>query len=119
MAFPIMILAELALKVASKAIDKKDAAAPKAVEEMAKAIAADPVLKNEMNAEPAYQSRVVWGSVFAALGVVVPPIAGLLGFNVSGAAIVEYGGAVVTLAGAGYALYGRLSSGLKPLFSKG
>jgi hypothetical protein len=68
------------------------------------AVMADPVLKNALSAEPPYQSRVVWGSTVAALGVVIPPLAGLFGFNVSGSAIVEFGSALVTLAGAGFAL---------------
>lgn len=114
MAFPIAILAEVALKVASKALDAKKPPAA-AVKEVVDAIAADPVLKNEMNAEAPYQSRVAIGSVVAALGVVIPPLAGLVGWNISGNSIVEFGGALVTLWGAGYALYGRFRPGLKPL----
>lgn len=114
MAFPIAILAELALKVASSAFDKHTAK-----KEMERAIAADPVLKNELNAEAPYQSRVAIGSVVAALGVVAPPLLKLVGIDVAGSEIVEYGSAIMTLWGAGYALYGRFKSGLKPLFSRG
>ena len=118
MAFPIMILAEVAMKVAAKALDRKGAdMAPKAVEEMARAIADDPVLKNEVNAEAPYQSRVAIGSVVAALGVVLPALADLLGWSLDGNKIVEFSSGVVTLAGAGFALYGRFKSGLKPLFA--
>jgi len=118
-AFPIMILAEIALKVASKAMDKKDAAAaPAAVEEMAKAIAADPVLKNELSLEAPYQSRVAIGSVVAALGVVLPPVLKLMGWDISGNEIVEVGNSLLILSGALYALYGRFVGGLKPLFSR-
>lgn len=83
------------------------------------ALGADKQFINATNSEPAYQSRVAWGAVIAALGVVVPPIARIIGFDVDGSAIVEFGGAVITLGGAGYALYGRFAQGLRPLFSKG
>jgi len=120
MAFPIMILAEIALKVASKAMDKKDASlAPKAVEEMAKAIKADPVLKNELSLEAPYQSRVAIGSVVAALGVVVPIVAKMVGWDVDSSYIVQVLEAVMTLGGALFALYGRFMPGLRPLFSRG
>jgi hypothetical protein len=114
-----MILAEIAIKVASKAMDKKDAGiAPKAVEEMAKAIKADPVLKNELSLERPYQSRVAIGSVVAALGVVVPLLAKLLGWDVDSSYVVQVLEAVLTLGGALYALYGRFASGLAPLFAR-
>lgn len=119
MGFPIAILAEVALKVASRALDKKNPASPQAIEAVAKEIAADPVLKNELNAEAPYQSRVAIGSVVAALGVVIPPLAGLFGWTIDGHAVVEFIASVVTLAGAGYALYGRFKSGLRPLFAGG
>jgi hypothetical protein len=120
MAFPIMILAEVALKIAGKTLEKKGRAlSSEAVGEMARAIANDPVLKNEVNAEQPYQSRVAVGSVVAALGVVLPPLAALLGWTIDGSSIVAFGSGMVTLAGAGYALYGRFKSGLKPLFARG
>jgi hypothetical protein len=119
MGLPIAIVAEVALKIASRSLGKASQPAPQTIEAVAKEIAADPVLKNELNAEPPYQSRVAVGSVVAALGVVVPPLAGLLGWSVDGSAIVEFISSVVTLSGAAYALYGRFRVGLKPLFARG
>jgi len=82
-------------------------------------VAADPKAVNELSAEKPYQSRVAVGSVVSALGIIVPMIAKTLGYDVDGAYIVEVGAALVTLWGAGYALYGRFKSGLAPLFSRG
>jgi len=82
------------------------------------AVAADPVAVNELSAESPYQSRVAVGSVVSALGIVIPMIAKILGYDVDGSYIVEVGAAVVTLWGAGYALYGRFRIGLAPLWSK-
>lgn len=78
----------------------------------------DPVLKNELNQEPLVQSRVVIGNVVAALGVLIPIGLHLFGVDVSSERVVEIGGAIVVLAGAGYSLYGRIKGGLKPLFSR-
>lgn len=89
------------------------------VQQIVTEVTADPVVKNEMNAETPIQSRVAWGSVIAALGVLIPIAANLFGYDVDQARIVEIGSAMVTLGGAGYALYGRFASGLRPLFSKG
>ena len=83
------------------------------------ALAQDQTFLNATNSEPAIQSRVAWGAVIAALGVVVPPLARLIGLDVEGAYIVEIGGALVTLGGAGFALYGRFAKGLRPMFSRG
>lgn len=80
-------------------------------------IAEDPVVVNELSAERPYQSRVAVGSVVAALGVVIPTVAKLLGYEVEGDSIVEFINAAVVLWGACYALYGRFRSGLKPLFA--
>lgn len=79
---------------------------------------ADPVIKNQMNMEPWWQSRVVAGSLVSALGVVVPPIAKVFGIDIASEEVVALGSAVVTLGGALYALYGRLWGGLAPLFGK-
>ena len=81
------------------------------------ALAQDKTFVNATNSEPAYQSRVAWGAVIAALGVAVPPLAKLLGFEVNAADIVTYGGAIITLGGAAFVLYGRFAKGLRPLFS--
>ena len=110
MPFPLIGLVELALKVASVAFDKHEAKV-----KLEKAIQADPVLKNAMNAEAPYQSRVAIGSVISALGVVIPPLAGLVGWQISGNAIVDFIQACITLGGALYALYGRFWPDLKPL----
>jgi len=83
------------------------------------ALAQDKAFVNATNSEGPLQSRVAWGAVIAALGVVVPPVAKLIGLDVDGAYIVELGGALVTLGGAGFALYGRFMPGLRPLFSGG
>ena len=87
------------------------------VNDLVTTVTGDPVVKNEMNAEAPWQSRVAVGSVVSALGVLVPIGLGLFGVDVSADRVVEISGAVVTLVGAGYALYGRFRSGLKPLFS--
>ena len=107
MALPAILAAALAKQVGR-------AVAEKVVAE----VTADPVVKNEMNAEPWWQSRVALGSIVAALGVVLPPILGLFGIDTSADKIVEFGTAIVTLGGALFALYGRLATGLKPLFSR-
>jgi hypothetical protein len=74
---------------------------------------ANPVVVNEVNAEAPYQSRVAVGSVISALGVIVPMLGNLMGFD--GGYVMEVIGALITLYGAGFALYGRFASGLKPL----
>jgi hypothetical protein len=59
---------------------------------------------------------VAVGSFVAALGVIVPQLGQLFGFD--GGYVMEVITAAVTLGGAVYALYGRFASGLKPLFSR-
>ncbi len=116
MAFPVMILAELALKVASSALDKHSAS-----KEMERAIKANPVLKNGLNAESPLQSRVVVGSS----GALIPAIGYLIwaissnGMNLAGYDPASTFLAAMTVGGAGFALIGRLVPGLKPLFSRG
>lgn len=121
MAVPIIAGAVKAAvgQVLAKRLGKDVAAAvtAEASKEIVERVVGDPVLRNEMNAESPAQSRVVWGSVVAALGVVVPLAARIFGFDISGDQVVELVGAIVTLGGAGYALYGRLRSGLRPLFA--
>lgn len=126
MALPV--IAGVLIKVAGPIIAAKigqhlskretDSVTASVVQEIVEQVAADPVAKNELNAEQPYQSRVAWGSVIAALGVLVPLVANVFGYDVDQARIVEIGSAMVTLGGAGYALYGRFASGLRPLFSK-
>ena len=125
----IPVLAGIIKMAVTKAIaDKLGEAAKKTiaptvtaaiVEDVVATVTADPVIRNEMNAESPMQSRVMWGSTVAALGVLAPIGLGLVGVDVSSERVVEIAGAVVTLAGASYAMYGRLKSGLKPLFSRG
>ena len=83
-----------------------------------KALGEDPKFVNATNSEAPIQSRVAWGSVIAALGVVIPLVANVFGWQIDHARVVEIGSAVITLGGAGYALYGRFAPGLKPLFSR-
>lgn len=111
-----LIVAKLAGKV-SKA--EADSIAAQTVQEIVTKVTADPVLRNEISAEPWWQSRVALGSIVAAIGVLLPTILRVLGIEASEGDIVRHLDAIVTLAGALYALYGRLATGLKPLFSRG
>lgn len=111
--------------VASTAVPKVSLqAAPGVSKAIVTEVAKDPVVINSINAESPIQSRVAWGSTLAALGVIVPLIVqlahtmGWASFNITTDQVVSIGGAIVTLAGAAYALYGRFATGLKPLFHK-
>lgn len=106
----------LAAKLGKKVADQVTA---EAVKEIVEKVSADPVVKNEVNAEAWWQSRVAWGSIVAALGVVLPPLLSLFGLEAKESEILRYGDAILTLGGALYALYGRFAGGLKPLFAKG
>lgn len=92
-----------------------------AAQEAADRAISDPAIQNQMNAEKPYQSRVVVGSS----GALLPAIGYLIwAFSSHGFDLAAYDPsstfmAVMTVAGAGYALFGRLRSGLKPLFSRG
>ena len=109
-----LIVAKLAGKVSKK---EADDIAAQTVQAIVTQVTADPVLKNEMNAEPWWQSRVALGSIIAAIGVLLPTVLRLFGIEANEGEILRHIDAIVTLAGALYALYGRLASGLKPLFS--
>ncbi len=74
----------------------------------------DPVVKNETNAEKLLQSRVVVGSSLSAVAAAMATLLALVYPDVDWQHISV---AIVTLIGAGVALYGRLRPGLKPLFS--
>lgn len=111
-----LIVQKLAGKVSKK---EADDIAAQTVQQIVTQVAADPVLKNEMNAEPLRQSRIMWGAVIAAFGVLLPPLLRLFGLDISAEEIVSYGGALVTIGGLVYVVYGRVKSGLRPLFSKG
>lgn len=106
--------------------------APRVTVAVANEMAKDPKLVNAMNAEPAYQSRVVVGSSAAIVGQFVPAVAipqlvytaNLLlpaAWDISQATtdyMVTVASALIVTWGAGYALYGRLRSGLDPLFAR-
>jgi uncharacterized membrane protein len=123
-----LILGKVVQTAVAKAVEK--VGNDKTVPEMKKADVApvatavieelqkDQTFINATNSEAPIQSRVAWGSVIAALGVLVPLVGKVFGFEVSADRIMEIGGAVITLSGAGFALYGRFMPGLKPLFSK-
>lgn len=83
---------------------------------VAERVIQNPVMANELNAEKPYQSRVAVGSVTAALGVLAPIALNVLGIDTDASRVTEVIGAAVTLWGAGFALWGRFKSGLKPLF---
>lgn len=124
----IPVLAGVVMKVAAPLIVSKlagkvskaeaDNIAAQTVQEIVAKVTADPVLRNEISAEPWWQSRVALGSIVAAIGVLLPTILRVLGIEASEGDIVRHLDAIVTLAGALYALYGRLATGLKPLFSR-
>lgn len=123
-----LILGKVVQTAVAKAVEK--VGNDKTVPEMKKADVApvataiieelqnDPTFVNQTNSEAPIQSRVAWGSVIAALGVVIPLVANIFGWKIDHARVVEIGSAVITLGGAGYALYGRFAPGLKPLFSR-
>jgi len=111
-----LIVQKLAGKVSKK---EADDIAAQTVQAIVTQVTADPVVKNELNAEPWWQSRVALGSIVAAIGVLLPTILSLFGIKADEGDILRHLDAIVTLAGALYALYGRLASGLKPLFSRG
>lgn len=110
---------------------------PADVEKVAKEIATelgrDPKAQNALNAEPAYQSRVIVGSstVIGAQfvpAVTIPHVVMVINFMLPGvswdissameADAIALVTSVVTLWGAGYAIYGRLRKGMEPLFAR-
>lgn len=87
------------------------------------ALAANPVLVNELNGEAPVQSRVLWGNGIAGVGTVVAgflPMMQLFGWVTAdeSSAILSGIGSVAALAGVGISVYGRLATGLRPLFSR-
>jgi len=109
----------------------------KLVEEIVAKVAGDPVVKNELNAEAPWQSRVAVGAaaviagqampsiepIGQAIETLLPPFIAVInwfGADMSLPApgsITRFLGAVMTLSGAAYVLYGRFKAGLKPLFA--
>lgn len=128
MSIPILAAA-IKTAVAKALADKLGDAARKAiaptvtaaiVEDVVSTVTMDPVVKNEMNAEAPWQSRVGVGGAggfIGGLGVLVPITASWLGYDIAPSRVVEIGFAVLAVAGPLYSLYGRFKSGLKPLFS--
>lgn len=141
MALPILVAAALKTVVArvitKRLGDGSSAVAVAAAEEIVGAVADDPVVKNEMNAEKPYQSRVAVGAtavlagsaiqvtpIGEALDTLAPVVVGLV--NLFGAGletpapgeVAKVVGAVMIVWGGAYTLYGRFKSNLKPLFSK-
>lgn len=92
-------------------------------EEVVDALANNPVVVNQLNAEEPVQSRVAWGSVIATAGSTIAGVTAMgsaMGWLTpdEGAAITGGVTGLVGAAGALYALYGRFATGLKPLFSR-
>jgi len=82
-------------------------------------VQSDPKLQNATNQEHPVQSRVVVGSTLALVGGAFLGAAQLVEMFRSGSIDVEMaGGALAAILGAGFALYGRLRSGLAPLFTR-
>lgn len=127
MAIPILAgaIAKAATKVlAERLTDGGKKVAPVVttaiVNDLVTTVTGDPVVRNEMNAERPWQSRVAAGGAagfIGGLGVLVPIVASWFGVDVAPARVVEIGFAVLAVAGPVYSLYGRFKSGLKPLFS--
>lgn len=103
--------------VLASALAKRGVQAPGAVAiDAAKDMLADPAIKNQMNAESPLQSRVFYGSVASVLGAAAIVWQQVETRQFDAATL---GPAIAILVGAAYALYGRLKTGLKPLFSRG
>jgi len=94
------------------------------------AVASDPVVANKLNGEGPIQSRVLWGNAIAAVGAGIAgfiPVLTTLGVLTpeEGSTVVNgvnsltvAAGSVIALGGVAYSAYGRLASGLRPLFSR-
>jgi hypothetical protein len=84
------------------------------VDHVVQGIEEHPVLKNELNMEPWYQSRVTLGLIAGGIGTLL----NLMGMEVSDdetQMIMQLVGALGTIAGIGYAFYGRWAGKLKPI----
>lgn len=80
-------------------------------EAIAAQIMANPEAVNQFNLEPAHQSRVVQG---AGLAAIMSAVSVVLSFVWPDQDWTALSTALITLAGAGWALYGRLASKLRP-----
>lgn len=91
-----------------------------AADEIERAAEKDPEVKNDLSAEKPIQSRVVVGSSaagIASFGIVMQQI-GTYGFDLPSYDWAIFGPALAGVYASGYALYGRLKGGLKPLGMK-
>lgn len=86
--------------------------------DVVKRLEQNPAVVNQVNAEAPYQSRVVVGTTAAALAIIIPQVLKPFGIDVDAGQVGEVLQSVIVLWGVGYALYGRLKGGLKPLFSR-
>jgi hypothetical protein len=95
---------------------------PKATADLAKELAKEPVFINATNSEPWWQSRVLVGNSTASVGMVINAgvmILRSLGFEIEDSTAIVWTqniGALLTVYGLGLSFYGRLKSGLAPLF---
>jgi len=102
-------------KVIEKASPSRDVAL-----DIVSQIEQDPKIANEMNAEAPYQSRVVVGSSVALAGALLTAVGTVWhmwqtgDFDISMLAL-----QLSTAFSIGCVLYGRLATGLAPLFSRG
>jgi anti-sigma-K factor RskA len=92
-------------------------AIPDAVNAAIKEAAKTPEIQNATNSEPLWRSRVVNGSVGAILAAFAALVAQLVNgsFDLTSQETLLPLGAVLA---AGYALFGRVTSGLKPMWSR-
>jgi hypothetical protein len=86
-------------------------------EKLATQVNTDPIIQNATNSEPALRSRVVVGSLSVVAGAVGVILVEVTTYDFPNYQWDVLGPALVTLWGGGYALYGRLWAGLKPLRS--
>ena len=108
-------VAQVALeKVLNRTTSNPQEAVQQAVSEV---VESNPVVLNELNQEKAWQSRVVVGGTSAVIGAVGVILVELTQNNFPAYDWSVLGPSLVTVIGGAYALYGRLSNGLKPLFS--
>lgn len=119
MALPPILISIIGQAVAGAVAGglKQPSTVPNVIKTVTDSLAANPVVVNQMNAEKPVQSRVVVGSSVggvAALGIVLSEIGTKTFPNYDWAVLLP---ALTILWGVGYALYGRLRSGLKPLFA--
>lgn len=82
-----------------------------------RAIAADPTIKNDNSLEHWWQSRVIWGQMINGVALIVGPL-GLVLTSEQQQAIVLLIWGILQGGGMFLTVFGRLKSGLMPLFSR-